>query len=51
MSETRKRYMCKLVGRCLIFLLCAIACIRSPETFQVLEGWNFFREISWLHLL
>ena len=51
MSETRKRYFCKLVGRCMVFALCAIACIRSPEIFGVLEGWNFFREISWLHVL
>ena len=51
MSETRKRYLCKLVGRCMVFALCAIACVRSPEVFRVLEGWNFFREISWLHVL
>ena len=51
MSETRKRYFCKLVGRCMVFALCAIACIRSPEIFGVLEGWNFFREFSWLHVL
>ena len=51
MSETRKHYMLKLVGRCMVFALCAIACVRAPESFGVLEGWNFFREISWLHLL
>ena len=51
MSETRKHYMLKLVGRCMVFALCAIACIRSPEIFGVLEGWNFFREFSWLHVL
>ena len=38
MSKTRKHYLLKLVGRCMVFALCAIACIRSPESFGVLEG-------------
>ena len=51
MSETRKRYIWKLVGRCVIFLLCCLLCRFRPQEFHVLEGWNFFREFSWLHVL
>ena len=51
MSEMRKRYMWKLAGRCVVFALCAVACVAAPERFGVLEGMNFFREFSWLHVL
>ncbi len=51
MSQMRKRYMWKLAGRCAVFVLCAIACVMSPEVFGVLEGMNFFRELSLLHVL
>ena len=29
MSETRKRYICKLIGRCIILILCAVACFAA----------------------
>ena len=51
MSEMRKRYFCKLAGRCVVFVLCAVACVVAPEGFGVLEGMKFFREFSWLHVL
>ena len=51
MSEMRKRYFWKLAGRCVVFALCAVACVVAPEGFGVLEGMNFFRECSWLHVL
>ena len=51
MSEMRKRYFRKLAGRCVVFVLCAVACVVAPEGFGVLEGMNFFREFSWLHVL
>ena len=51
MSEMRKRYLGKLAGRCVVFVLCAVACVVAPEGFGVLEGMNFFRDFSWLHVL
>ena len=51
MSETRKRYIIRLVLRCIVFVLCCIGAICKPELFTVLEGTNFFREVSILHLL
>ena len=51
MSETRKRYVMRLIGRILILIACAVLCLTHPESFSVLEGMNFFREISLFHLL
>ena len=35
MSEMRKRYFRKLAGRCVVFTLCAVACVVAPERFMV----------------
>ena len=51
MSETRKRYIFRLVARSIIFVLCCLLYALRREEFEVLRGWNFFREFSWLHLL
>ena len=51
MSETRKRYCFRLAGRCVIFVLCCGLYALDRADFAVLEGWGFFREFSWLHLL
>ena len=51
MSAMRKKYIWRLVGRCLVFVLCAIVSIVHPKTFDVLNGMNFWRSISPLHLL
>ena len=51
MSETRKRYCFRLVGRCIIFVLCCGLYALRREDFAPLEGWDFFREFSPLHLL
>ena len=51
MSETRKRYVWRLAGRCVVLLLCAWLCLAHPEEFTILEGMNFFRRLSPLHLL
>ena len=51
MSRTRKIYVARLVGRCLIFALCAVMSVFHREAFQVLNGLNFFKKFSWLHLL
>ena len=51
MSKTRKRYFLRLIGRCLIFIICAILCFTNPESFDILEGMNFFESFSIFHVL
>jgi hypothetical protein len=51
MSETRKRYILRLVLRCVVFVLCCLGAVVAPEQFHVLEGLNFFRDFALLHLL
>ena len=51
MSATRKRYTACLIGRILIFALCATAFFVWPEQFEILEGFNFFKSFSPFHIL
>lgn len=51
MSKTRKIYCARLVGRILLFAGCLVLWCWYPDSFAVLEGWNFFRRISPLHFL
>lgn len=51
MSQTRRRYMVRLVARSIIFVLCAIMCITGSEYFAVLDGWKFFDKFTPLHIL
>jgi hypothetical protein len=51
MSETRKRYIFRLICRSVVLLVCFALYALRPEEFAVLKGWNFFRGFSWLHPL
>ena len=51
MSKTRKHYIWRLAGRILVLLACTALLVLRPEEFAVLEGMNFFRSLSPLHLL
>ena len=51
MSPVRKRYITRLVLRCVVLVLCAVLALFAPEEFDILEGMNFFRRFSLLHLL
>ena len=51
MSATRKRYVIRLVLRCLIFIACIFLYLFRQQDFDVLEGMNFFKTPSPLHLL
>lgn len=51
MSKTRKIYFARLVGRCIIFILCIWAWLVKPDIYFVLNGMNFFETLSPLHLL
>ncbi len=51
MSQTRKRYFLRLIGRIAVLAACLILCFVSPGEFDLLEGRNFFKKFSVLHLL
>ena len=51
MSKTRRNYIIRLVGRCVILVLCVLYFIFVPDAKDVLYGMNFFRELSPLHIL
>ena len=51
MSEIRKRYFVRLICRIVIFVICFVLCLTRPEDFTVLNGIQFFRRFSPLHLL
>ena len=51
MSETRKRYVMRLIGRIIVFIGCFILCFIAPQEFEILEGNQFFKGFSVFHLL
>lgn len=51
MSDTRRKYIFRLVGRIIILLVCAALCFAYPQVFNILEGWQFFEGVSILHVL
>lgn len=51
MSKMRKRYVLKLVWRCTALAACLLLLVFHPESFDVLEGMNFWKELSPLHFL
>ena len=51
MSEIRKIYFLRLIGRCIIFLLSILLAVHKPEEFGIVSGMNFFSKFSVLHLL
>lgn len=50
-SEVRKRYFVRLYGRIAIFITCLIMCFVSTEAFEILNGNNFFKDLSVFHVL
>lgn len=51
MSETRKKYILRLVLRCCVLAACVAVWRMKPEVFAILEGMNFFAQPSVLHIL
>jgi len=51
MSDLRRAYVARLVARVIIFALCIFMYIKRPEELEVLQGVNFFRKFSPLHIL
>lgn len=50
-SKTRRVYIRQLVCRCFVLAACILIVIFDPQQMAILEGWNFFRMVSPLHLL
>jgi len=50
-SKIRKIYILRLIGRCLIFVLCAALLAARPTEYDILQGMNFFSDFSVLHIL
>lgn len=51
MSKVRKAYTARLLGRCVIFALCLLLFFHCPQELETLQGENFFRGFSVLHIL
>ena len=50
-SVMRKNYILRFVGRVAVLLAAIAVYILHPTSFSILEGMNFFRKFSILHLL
>ncbi len=46
----RKVYQIRLGFRLLLSLGCFLLYFLKPDTFDVLDGWQFFHRFSWLHI-
>lgn len=51
MSETRRRYILRLIVRCIVFVLCVALWWLWPQGYGILDGMNFFKELSVFHAL
>ena len=47
----RKVYIARLVGRCIVFIICGLLWFFNRELFDILNGWNFFDGFSPFHIL
>ena len=50
-SDIRKRYILRLIGRCIILLLAVFLYFTDFPRQDILEGFSFFHKFSWLHVL
>ncbi|MCH5344334.1 MAG: hypothetical protein J1E64_09855 [Acetatifactor sp.] len=50
-SDIRKLYIVRLMGRVVLLLLSVLLYVQRPELFAVLEGWSFFESFTVLHIL
>ena len=51
MSKVRTRYAIRLLFRCIVFAVCFAVWLVLPQTYDILQGWNFFKTLSPLHIL
>ncbi len=50
-SKLRKIYITRLIGRCIALVLCIGLYLFQEAQFDVIQGLNFFRKFSLLHIL
>jgi len=50
-SKTRRIYILRLVGRCIVLLICLGIYLFRREEMSILQGMNFFKQPSIFHLL
>ncbi len=50
-SPLRRRYILKLIGRCVILLISILLFFVAPAEFDILNGLNFFDKFSIFHIL
>lgn len=50
-SHIRKTYIARLFGRSILFICALILYFTNFARHDILQGWDFFRKLSWLHLL
>ena len=51
MSKVRKVYFARLIGRIVVLIACAVLFLFRPDEADILDGMNFFKRISSLHIL
>ena len=50
-SGIRNLYIAKLVGRCMICCFCGMMYAINRESFEIMNGLNFFRHFSPFHII
>lgn len=50
-SDIRKRYILRPIGRCVILLLAVFLYATDFPRHDILQGFFFFHKLSWLHAL
>ena len=50
-SDIRKRYILRLIGRCIILLCALVLFFTDFDRHDILEGFDFFKKFSLLHIL
>ncbi|MBP1569821.1 MAG: hypothetical protein J6A12_05450, partial [Oscillospiraceae bacterium] len=50
-SKFRRIYEGKFLFRCFVLIATLSLLIAVPEEFEVMNGWNFFKEFSLFHIL
>lgn len=51
MSKIRRTYVIKLIARTVILLETIVLYFVTPDQFDIVEGWNFFKKLSIFHVL
>ena len=51
MSKIRRNYFIRFIGRIIIFIISILLYFFHPSSFDILNGWNFFKSFSLFHIL